>query len=85
MKKYNPNILKIIDCYKTVIQTYDFKAFAKIDKILCNKRRSMSVNFNIKVISNLLKDAIYTQESYQKSLTQIILLYFKDQLNLYPY
>jgi hypothetical protein len=85
MKKFNPKILKTIDCYKTVMQSYDYKAFAKIDKVLCNKRRSMSINFNIKIISNLLKDSVYSQEYYRKGISKIILFYFQDQLNLYPY
>jgi len=43
------------------MQSYNSKAFLKIDKIFTTKRRSMSTNFNTKIISNLIKDAIYSQ------------------------
>ncbi len=61
------------------------KLFSKIDRLLCNKRRSVSTFFTLKTIVDLMKEIRDSGISMSYNISRIIMNQFKEQFNLYNY
>lgn len=88
IKSVKISILKVIDCYQIFSnntlrnqqqnQTTDkVKLFNKIDRMLCNKRRSVSTFFTLKTIIDLLKEVRDSGIPMNYNICQIIMKQFK--------
>lgn len=72
-KKKQLNVLKIVDCLRMIQDSFDDKSFKRIESVLNFKRKSLSVNFNLKNIAEALGKSVEHGGTFASLLVSVVM------------